>query len=68
MNIESGRETLQFPEPATQKMIAFEVLDLRWLMKTKMSACSDRLALKDYIDLEVRAFCSDSLLFATAIV
>ena len=68
MNIESGRETLQFPEPATRKMIAFEVLDLRWLMKTKMSACSERLALKDYIDLEVCAFCSDSILFATAIV
>ncbi|CAD6569951.1 MAG: hypothetical protein ASARMPRED_003329 [Alectoria sarmentosa] len=52
MNIESGRETLQFPEPATRKMITFEVLDLRWLMKTKMSACSDRIALKDYTDLE----------------
>lgn len=68
MNIENGRETLQFPEPATQKMIAFDVLDLRWLMKTKMSACSERLARKDYIDLEVCAFCNDSMSFATAIV
>ena len=49
-------------------MIAFEVLDLRWMMKTKLFACSQRLARRDYTDLEVCAIWSNAIFFGTAIV